>query len=152
MNIYKNYYKILKISSSANDDQIKQAYRLLAKKYHPDINKDGTKVTVQLNLSFEWLEKNHIQVKEKTVRSNHIKDLTGYQKYYRIIDKTNTIIIPYNKIIDEGIVINCMLGFKEFRIILEKNTVLPKTLKLTNVNDLIITIKGDGIHEYSNKR
>lgn len=38
MNIYKNYYKILKISSDANENQIKQAYRELAKKYHPDLN------------------------------------------------------------------------------------------------------------------
>lgn len=149
---YDDHLRLLNSTRYSSLEDIKKSYKSLLKKYHPDINKDGTKVTVQLNLSFEWLEKNHIQVKEKTVRSNHIKDLTGYQKYYRIIDKTNTIIIPYNKIIDEGIVINCMLGFKEFRIILEKNTVLPKTLKLTNVNDLIITIKGDGIHEYSNKR
>ena len=149
---YDDHLRLINSTRYSSLEDIKKSYKSLLKKYHPDINKDGTKVTVQLNLSFEWLEKNHIQVKEKTVRSNHIKDLTGYQKYYRIIDKTNTIIIPYNKIIDEGIVINCMLGFKEFRIILEKNTVLPKTLKLTNVNDLIITIKGDGIHEYSNKR
>lgn len=32
-----NYYKILNISTSANDKEIKKAYRLLAKKYHPDM-------------------------------------------------------------------------------------------------------------------
>lgn len=36
---YKNYYKILELKSSkATDDEIKSAYRKLAKKYHPDIN------------------------------------------------------------------------------------------------------------------
>lgn len=34
----KNYYDILGISKSASDDEIKKAYRSLAKKYHPDLN------------------------------------------------------------------------------------------------------------------
>jgi len=36
----KNYYETLGISKSANADEIKSAYRKLAKQYHPDVNKD----------------------------------------------------------------------------------------------------------------
>ena len=31
-------YKVLGLSPDASDDEIKRAYRRLAKKYHPDLN------------------------------------------------------------------------------------------------------------------
>jgi len=35
---FKDYYAILGISKTASQDEIKQAYRKLARKYHPDLN------------------------------------------------------------------------------------------------------------------
>lgn len=38
--IMKNYYKILGVKDGASDEEAKKAFRDLAKKYHPDINKE----------------------------------------------------------------------------------------------------------------
>lgn len=40
---FKNYYKILSVKKKASDGEIKKAYRLLAKKWHPDVNPDNAK-------------------------------------------------------------------------------------------------------------
>src|SRR3954465_7249479 len=37
---YKDYYKVLGVQRGAGDDEIKKAYRKLARKYHPDVSKE----------------------------------------------------------------------------------------------------------------
>lgn len=38
--VFKDYYKVLEVDKKASDDEIKKSYKKLAKKYHPDVNKN----------------------------------------------------------------------------------------------------------------
>jgi curved DNA-binding protein len=37
---FKDYYQVMGVARDATDAQIKQAYRRLARKYHPDVSKE----------------------------------------------------------------------------------------------------------------
>lgn len=63
----KNYYEILGVSKTASDDEIKKAYRGLAKKYHPDLNPGDNAAAEKLkevNEAYEVLS-------DKQKRSNY---------------------------------------------------------------------------------
>ena len=53
----RNLYEVLQVHHSAEPGVIEAAYRLLAKKYHPDVNSDPAAAThmKEINLAYELL-------------------------------------------------------------------------------------------------
>ena len=56
----RDYYEVLGVSRSADDNTIKKAYRKLAKKYHPDLQdelnkKKSEEIFKQINESYQTL-------------------------------------------------------------------------------------------------
>ena len=63
----KNYYDILGVNKNASDDEIKKAYRNLAKKYHPDLNpgnKEAAEKLKEVNQAYGVLS-------DKTKKQNY---------------------------------------------------------------------------------
>jgi molecular chaperone DnaJ len=63
----KDYYKVLGVSRSASADEIKSAYRKLAKQYHPDLNKNSAEAAEkfkEINQAYEVLS-------DSTQKSNY---------------------------------------------------------------------------------
>ena len=53
----RDYYEVLGVSRDASKDEIKRAYRKMAKKYHPDVNKapDAADKFKEVNEAYEVL-------------------------------------------------------------------------------------------------
>jgi DnaJ-class molecular chaperone len=55
---FKDYYKILGVEKSASEKDVKKAYRVLARKYHPDVNpgnKQAEAIFKEINEAYEVL-------------------------------------------------------------------------------------------------
>ena len=55
----KDYYEVLGVDKNATEQEIKKAYRRLARKYHPDVNKDDENATEkfkEINEAYEVLK------------------------------------------------------------------------------------------------
>lgn len=74
----KDYYEVLGVSKDASQEEIKKAYRSLAKKYHPDVSSDpnATEKFAEIQVAYDCLS-------DPEKRSNYdrfgTEDMNGFQ-------------------------------------------------------------------------
>lgn len=79
---YKNYYKILGVSKNASEAEIKKAFKVAARKYHPDLQPDSKKA--EMTEKFKDVNEAYEVLSDKKKRD--IYDQVGsadYQNYSR---------------------------------------------------------------------
>ena len=63
----RNYYEILGVPRDASEDEIRKAYRALARKYHPDVNPNNP----QAEARFKEINEAHTVLSDKTKRAQY---------------------------------------------------------------------------------
>ncbi|MFP4059681.1 MAG: DnaJ C-terminal domain-containing protein [Bacteroidales bacterium] len=74
---YKDYYKILGVSKTASQDEIKKAYRKLAMKYHPDKNPGNKEAEVK----FKNIAEAHEVLKDPDKRKKYDQLGANWKQY-----------------------------------------------------------------------
>ena len=116
---YKNYYKILELKSDrVSDEEIKNAYRRLSKKYHPDINPGDEAASEKFKLVNEAYQVLGSEVSKKK-----------YDRIHNIYRVKDTIEDTKEKINFNGMsdMIGMVFGKKEQSNFENKNKSLPIT-------------------------
>ena len=81
----KNYYEILEVNKKASKEVIEKAYKIIAKRNHPDLNKDTDKKIKDINEAYKVLSNDFL-------RAQYDLELEKEEQ-----NKVNNMINKYNK-------------------------------------------------------
>jgi len=91
----KNYYDELEVSQKASKEIIEKAYKVLAKKYHPDMNTGNDKIAAEekfkkISEAYEILSNDEKRKKYDLELENSDKTVS-YEEYLKIINERNNV-------------------------------------------------------------
>ena len=79
---YKDYYKILGVNKNATDAEIKKAFKVAARKYHPDLHPESEKAA--MTEKFKDVNEAYAVLSDKQKRAIYDQvGQEGYQNYAR---------------------------------------------------------------------
>ena len=88
----QNYYELLQVNINATNEELKKAYRKLAKKYHPDVNinnKDAQELFKKINNAYEILSNDVTRKKyDEELNFNFNNEQNFEENYYSNYDNT----------------------------------------------------------------
>lgn len=58
---FKQAYEIMGVSADTSFEELKKKYRQLIRRYHPDVNPNGTEMTQQINAAYDFLKDHAIK-------------------------------------------------------------------------------------------
>ena len=110
-----NYYEILGVNKTASSEQIKQAYKKLAKEHHPDLGGDSKKFA-EINAAYDVL-------KDSQKRDEY--DISLEQKYNSFSNFENFDINVFNDIFEHA--------FRDYRVHSNKDINIVLNVSLSDV-------------------
>lgn len=119
-----NLYKVLNVDENATMKEIKKAYHILAKQYHPDKNRHDTAEKYDM-ITYAY----HILKNEKTRQEYDMMNNLNKSKFQKLLESLFNTKLDLNKMKDIGIYIDQ----KDFDNI---ETSIEDYLNLFNINDL----------------
>ena len=92
----KNYYEELEVSNKASKEVIEKAYKVLAKKYHPDTNTDENKAQAEekfkkLNEAYEVLSDAQKRNQYDLELKSQEKPSVSYDEYLKVLNENNIL-------------------------------------------------------------
>lgn len=109
----KTYYEILQVSKEADSDIIEKVYRLLIKKYHPDVSNSDPQKISEINNAYEVLS-NPQKRKEYDIyllnldTEKKINEISSYEYKENAQRNNNNSYISYNIDILKNLIIKIL--------------------------------------------
>ena len=130
----ENYYDILEVNKNASQEIIDKAYKILVKKYHPDLKEE--------NLKNKFEEK----IKKINEAYDVLSNLEKRKNYDKFLKENELSIENYNKLYNENIILKKQLNDLNDELLNFKNNIYNKE------NNYIKNYSNNNYYKYNSQK